>query len=314
MKLEGTIQNNKKNKKKEKTTNLLVNFVNVKKESNNNDDFNSVLKLNNQQGLQKELKSANNLIMGNNEINNKTKQEKYHKINKDNNNYNDFELNSFDYEKAVKFDKRTFVEYYFSLLKRKNIILFSFIPVKDYNSIIIKLCIFSLNFSIYYVMNYAYCNENIIHMIYKNKGKYNISSFMTSIIKAFIISYFINKIIKYIFLSERDILKVKDQSILSLANETSIKVKKNLFIKFVIFFIFGILLLVFFWFLLSSYGAVYQNTQIIIFKNTLISFSLGICFPFLINIFPVILRIGSLKSNSKYKKIEFNISKFLQIL
>ena len=52
--------------------------------------------------------------------------------------FNDYELNSLDYMSAILYDKRTCVEYYLSLIKAKNAIIFSFCPRKDYNSMIIR--------------------------------------------------------------------------------------------------------------------------------------------------------------------------------
>jgi len=228
--------------------------------------------------------------------------------------YNDYELNTMEYRKALLCDKRSFCQYYLALLKRKNLILFSFCPVKDYNSIIIKSCIFSLSFSIYYVVNFAFFTDNIIHEIYEIGGKYDITFFMPKILISFAISYFICSIIRIIFLSERNIAKVRAQPILSIAYDFSLKVKRHLIIKYTIFFIVSLLFLVFFWMLLSAFGAVYQNTQLFIFKNALISFSISLVFPFFINILPSIFRIASLNSEKKDNECLFNLSKFLQIL
>ena len=49
-----------------------------------------------------------------------------------NNNLNDHELNTLDYEQALLIDKRTYSQYYISLLKKKQIILFTFCSSKDY--------------------------------------------------------------------------------------------------------------------------------------------------------------------------------------
>ena len=153
-----------------------------------------------------------------------------------------------------------------------------------------------------------------MHAIYENGGKYDIVFFLPKIIISFIVSYYITTIIKIIFLSERNIIKVRQQQTLFLAYEISDKVKKNLVIKYVIFFIVGIIFLVFFWMLLSSFGAVYPNTQIFIFKNTLISFAISLIYPFFIIIFPCGCRICSLKSDNKNKECMYKISKFLQLL
>ena len=57
-------------------------------------------------------------------------------------NANDYELNSLPYELAFKYDKRDFCEYYFSLIRTKQLIFFSFCDFNDYNSRIIKKFIF----------------------------------------------------------------------------------------------------------------------------------------------------------------------------
>ena len=137
---------------------------------------------------------------------------------------------------------------------------------------------------------------------------------MPKILISFAISYFICSIIRIIFLSERNIAKVRTQPILSIAYDFSLKVKRQLIIKYIIFFIISLLFLVFFWMLLSAFGAVYQNTQLFIFKNALISFSISLVFPFFINILPSIFRIASLNSEKKDNECMFNLSKFLQIL
>ena len=56
--------------------------------------------------------------------------------------YTDSELDSLPYQIALKKDKRTYCQFYWSLLKKKQSILFSFCPNKDYNSQIIKLFLF----------------------------------------------------------------------------------------------------------------------------------------------------------------------------
>ena len=80
--------------------------------------------------------------------------------------YNDYELNNFDYRKAILYDKRSCCDYYFSLIKRKIPLIFSFCPVEDYNSMVIKTCIFSLSFSIYYAINFVFFDDEIMHKIF----------------------------------------------------------------------------------------------------------------------------------------------------
>ena len=119
--------------------------------------------------------------------------------------------------------------------------------------------------------------------------------------------------LKLIFLSDRNISKVRQQSSLSLAQSISDKVRKNLVIKYILFFILGLGFLVFFWMLLSSFGAVYPNTQMFIFKNALISFAMSLVYPFIVYIFPCMFRIGAINSKAKNSECLYTLSKLLQM-
>ena len=183
--------------------------------------------------------------------------------------------------------------------------------MNDYNSMIIKSCIFSLSFSINYLINFHFFNEEIIHQIYILDGKYDVIYFISKIIISFIISYIITRILQYIVLSERNIFQIKNEISLSSAKDMSKNVKKKLINKYILFFIFSFILLIICWVLLSSFGAVYQNTQKFIFYNTLISFAMAICYTLIYNIFPDIERINSLNFKRKHR---YELSKLLQIL
>ena len=325
-------QNRKKQKRKKnfKRNNppkkYKINFIKQKLKNNinkkiidNNISSNKRIIGNSDNNRNKSIKlyTKNNKNKDNNNINNiKKKQNKNIQFNNSKNkvkiSYNDSELNLLDFKDAILNDKRSCFQYYLSLIKVKNLILFSFCPANDYNSRIIKLCILSLSFSIYYAANFVFFDDKMLHQIYETGGKYDIIYFMPKIVISFVISYVITIIIKLIFLSERNIFKIKIQPNLSLASDISYKEKKNLVIKYTIFFILGIIFLFFFWMLLSSFGAVFQNTQIFIFKNTLISFAISLFYPFFISIFPCIFRLYSISSKSN--ECMFNLSKFLQIL
>ena len=226
--------------------------------------------------------------------------------------YNDFELNTMSYADALEIDKRTFQQYYISLLRVKQYICFSFFPIKDYNVFIIKICLFFLSFAIYYAFNTLFFNYTIIHELYENGGSYNLSFVFPSIIYSFIISYHVNIVIKYVTLSERNILEVKNEKTIKLANKKKIKVKRFLIVKSICYFVISLVFLLLFWYYLSSFCAVYKNSQKYLIKNTFISYGLGLLYPLLINIIPVIFRKIAL--NNKNRECIYNTSKFLQIL
>jgi len=220
----------------------------------------------------------------------------------------DYELNSFSYEKALKNDKRTFVQYYKSLLKTKHPIIFSFIPINDYNPKLIKISLFFILFTNMYIINVLFFNESTIHKIYKDGGIYNLANFVKDIICSFFIAHFLYIIIKYIFLSERNIVNFKNRT----KNANFEKLKTLLSFKYICFFILGFLFFAIFWYYLSSFCAVFKNSQIYLIKNTLICLIISFVYPFVINLLPCTFRIISLRRKSR--KWIYNISKVLQFI
>ena len=216
---------------------------------------------------------------------------------------NDYELNLLSFQDAKRYDKRTFSAYYFSLIKTRHPLIFTFCLVNDYNSLIIKICLLFLSFSIYYFINNLFFDESVIHKIYEDKGSYNFSYLIPYISYSFAISHTLSIIIKYIFLSERNLNQLNNEENKNNLGNVMEKVKKCIILKYISFFISSLIFLIFFWYYLSSFGAVFHNTQIYLIKNTLISFGFELLFPFFINIIASILRINALTSNKNLETI-----------
>ena len=227
--------------------------------------------------------------------------------------FNDYELNSFSYEEALMYDKRKPCEYYTSLLKTKHPLIFSFVPTNDYNTMIIKVCLFFLSFCVYYAVNALFITEDTIHQLYEDGGSYNFVYSLPQIVYSFIISHIFTTVIKYTFLSERNIIQIRREKSFQDAQNKVDRVKRTLIIKYIIFFVVGILFLILFWYYLSSFGAVYQNSQVYLIKNTFISFLLSFLYPFVINIIPPIFRISSL-NKEKNRQCFYNFSKFISLI
>ena len=90
--------------------------------------------------------------------------------------------------------------------------------------------------------------------------------------------------------------------------KNSKKLNKNLLlnatkcIKIKIIFYFGLTILIFafYWYLISCFCAVYKNTQIAFIKDSFSSFLLDNLIPFVVYLFPSLLRIIALKTNKKF--------------
>ena len=289
-------KNDKKNKK-------LV-FIEFNSSNNN---LNQKIKTSKTEKSQKnnlDCKEVNNINKNINSNSNKTK------INNINKNYNDFELNTLSYKEALEVDKRTYFQYYFSLLRTKHIFIFTFFTKNDYNSFIIKICLFFFGFALYLTVNVLFFNDSTMHKIYEDNGKFNFVYQIPQIIYSTIISSIINFIIRYFSLSEKDILKIK--SLKKKRIKEFDKLIKCLRIKFSLFFIFSFIFLFFFWFYLSSFCSVYINTQKHAMNDALISFGLSLFYPLLLNLIPGIFRIASLNSPNKQRNCMYKISQLLE--
>ena len=166
-------------------------------------------------------------------------------------------------------------------------------------------------------MNALFSNDSTMHNIYEAKGSYNFIYQKPKILYSTIISGVINYLIKLLSLSENNIINLKENKEKENINEVFLKTKKNLIIKFTFFYIFNFLFLIFFWFYISSFCAVYQNTQTYLIKDTIISFALSFLYPLGICLIPGIFRLPSLKAYKKDKKCNkcvYVFSKVLQLI
>ena len=226
--------------------------------------------------------------------------------------YNDNELNSLEYEKALIYDKRTFIQYYISLLRINHLLLFSFyIKNKDYNSQIIKMFLFFFFFSVHFTINALFFNDDTMHTIFIDEGDFNFIYQIPQIIYSSLISGVINIIINYFALSEKIILEIKQVKTIKNLDEKVKNVFKILKIKFSLFFIIAFILLSMFMYYISCFCGIYENTQIHLIKDTLISFGLSLIDPFFIYLIPGIFRITALRSKKKDKEYLYKFSKFI---
>ena len=227
-------------------------------------------------------------------------------------NLNIQELNTLEYKVAILVDKRSYIQYYFSLIIKKQLIIFTFIPNDDYNLISLKIASFLLQFSLYICVNALFFTDNTMHQIYKDNGQFNFKYHIPQIIYSFLISTLVNTLLRQLSLSENDILSIKKIKFMKASQKRAKDVKKFLRIKITSFFIAGFALIIFFWYFISCFCAVYTNTQIILVKDSLISFGFSMFYPFWINLIPGIFRILALRL--KNKPFIYKISQLLSLI
>ena len=230
------------------------------------------------------------------------------------NSFNDEELNLMKYEEAIKYDKRNYFQYYWSLLKKKQVILFTFISKNDYNIFTLKIILFILSISLYFTVNALFFDDDTMHNIYETSTNKSILTQIPKIIYSTLISSVINKIIKILCLPEREILKLRKIKNKREVMISSLNVIKCIKIQSLIFFIITYILMLIFWYYLSAFCAVYKNTGKILIINSLISFFLSMSYPFGLNLIPGLFRIPALKDKRKSKSCIYLISSLLSLI
>ena len=230
------------------------------------------------------------------------------------NNYNDEELNSLSYERAILIDKRTYCQYYCSLLRKRHLLLFTFSKVNDYNLVSVKISLFIISFSLYFIINAFFFSDKTMNRIYIDNGKYNLTYQIPQIIYSCLISSFINAILRSLSLSEKDILSVKNEKRLNNIVKRIEHIKKCLKVKSSIFYIISFMLMIFFWYFMSSFCAVYKNTQITLIKDTILSFGLSMFLQFGLYLIPGIFRILALRAKNKDQKFLYKLGNLISLL
>ena len=226
--------------------------------------------------------------------------------------YTDDEINDLSYDDALQNDKRTYWQFYISLIKTKHEFIYAFFYNKDYNSKIIKIDLFLIGFALNYSVNGLFFNDDTMHNVYESQGLFDISYQLPIIIYSSFISMFLGALIQMMGISNDAIIDFKQNEETNNINERGEKLIKKLKIKFVFYFILGFILLIFFWYYISMFNAVYRNTQFLLLKDTLMGFGLSLVTPFVIYLIPGIFRIPALTTPNR--RCIYNFSKLFTIL
>ena len=217
----------------------------------------------------------------------------------------DLDLNNLEYEKAIEFDKRTFIQLYWNKLKNNHIIIYTFFSFNDFNLVHIKIIRFIFIVCTNMTMNIFFFVDSSMHKIYVDYGKYNIIGQIPQIVYSSIVSFIIETLIG--FLSSTDNYIYKIRQLKEYKPEILTKMIKSIKIKIIIFFIITFVFLSFYWYWISSFCAVYNNTQGIYFKDFFTSFGLDLAYPFIIQLPITFIRKLILRKKTKIGSLLYKV-------
>ena len=231
--------------------------------------------------------------------------------------YTDNELNNLSYSDAILFDKRSFFKIYFSLIKTKQILIFVLNCKNDFNPRSMKISFMFSIFAIFLACNTIFVTDLTLHNLYISEGRIEIFSNITKILFSVLISTTIKNILLLVCFPEKDILKIRKSGIQKIHKKNP-AVQKSLtmvVIKCYIFFFISFIILSFIWIYVFSFFIIFENTQMYVIQNTIISFGISIFAPFILYIIPAIIRNISVKSDGAHGNYcLYAIAKILQII
>ena len=216
---------------------------------------------------------------------------------------NDGEINELDYDNAFVHDKRSFIRIYYSFIKYNILIYFSFLVYEDFNINFAKIALFINYLILYLTFNTMFFNNNSIHNIYINEGKYNIGYHMLRILGAFVLSLIFIKLIRiWITFYRRKSLNMKLMKRYTDSKNEILKMIEKYSFNIKIYFPISIVVNIFFCYYVSVVCAVYRYSHKYLIVNWIICIVFHIVYSLILNIIPTILRYLSLKENQNKDK------------
>ena len=213
--------------------------------------------------------------------------------------YEEDQFNFLPYDEAIGKDYRSLLQTYWSFLKFKQSILFTFYTKSDGILRSTKIALFILFFAFYMAFTALFFNDNIMRALYIYKGDTNAAVHVPNIILSSLCSLIASIIVRFVCLGERDIAKILSVKELDERKKLAKRARKIAMIKLVVLYVVTGLLTLLCWYYVSAFCAVFKNSQ----KNYLINFV--ICFivcnlwPVLTSFIPAAMRRSAIDGNNE---------------
>ena len=226
----------------------------------------------------------------------------------------DYELNHLWYLAAIKLDKRNCAQIYCSLLNRDQNIRATCFACNDYNLFYVKALKFIFVIANLMAMNAFLFADKSFHKLFMSGVRYYFNYQVLQIALSVIITYFLEVILCYITFTDRYIYEIKNFYKNEKNNEKIFKIMRYIRIKLITFFIVSFIILLFYWYFISAFCAVYPNTQKIYLIDCTISFVTFSIIPFIVYAVTSILRVITLQDRNKKRcKCLYKISRAFPI-
>ena len=143
-------------------------------------------------------------------------------------------------------------------------------------------------------LNVFFFSDETMHKMFLDYGKYNFIQQIPQIVYSTIVSQLIEVFLCFLSLTDKHFYEIKNLS--NSSKYMMFKIIKCIKIKVAIFYIFTFILFIVYWYAITCFCSVYENTQIAFIKDSISSFALGLLYPFVLYLMPASLRIIALRA------------------
>ena len=148
-------------------------------------------------------------------------------------------------------------------------------------------------------MNAFLFADKSFHKLFISGVHYYFNYQVLQITLSIIITYVVEVILCFLTLTDRNIYEIKSLSKDESNKEKIFQILKFVRHKLIAFFVGAFIILLFYWYFISAFCAVYPNTQKIYLIDCTISFLVFSIIPFIVYAISTIFRVISLKDNNK---------------
>ena len=257
-----------------------------------------------------ESKNFNNVTFYSNRKLKSTEKDDKKNGNRNDEEYDDYELNNMEYDKASELDKRTCLRTYWSVIKREHYVIYTFISKNDYDLFYIKIERFFILICTEMTMNGMFFVHETMYK--KSTGDTSFAQRIPQIIFSLLVTHVIEIILCYLSMTDKHYYEIKALPKIKKNDERVFDILKCIRRKLTGFFIFTFLVFLFHWYFISAFCAVYQNTQKIFLRDSAISILVSLIDPFIIYAINCLLRAISLSGCCRKKlSCVYKLSNFI---
>ena len=163
-------------------------------------------------------------------------------------------------------------------------------------------------------INALFFDDQAIYEINQDEGSFNLNTQIRRIIYSTIISTIISVIVEKIALTHKDIIKLRFYKAIKGAKDNISPLIQRLKIKIIFFFGIIIFFDIIFLYYISAFCAIYSLIQIHLVSDSLMSFLLTLSYSLILSMIVSIMRITSLKRETKPRFVLYITSWILSLI